>query len=225
MLGADSVLLLNGDLTKDDIEHARSLNPKVVFAADGAFHKAIRYGIEPQYVVGDLDSVSGAVRTKNTEFIRINDQNQTDFEKILAFARRTQPGRISIYGISGGEMDHALGNLHSLIKHHQRDGEICFYAMQQGSSKSGFVVREQMDFRTFVGAKVSIFPFPQARVTTQGLTYALSRTKINQTSGVLAMRNIAKSTLVEIRVESGIVLVTTDMSVPCEEGPSLIFPG
>ena len=73
-------------------------------------------GIKMEAAFGDFDSVTD----EELRFIRHSakevymyppEKNETDLELSLSWAYDQKPDRITIYGATGGRMDHALGNI------------------------------------------------------------------------------------------------------------------
>ena len=85
----------------------------LVIAADGGAEICRRFCIEPQYIVGDLDSITMTTREyfKKTKIVNIHDQDTTDLEKAINFANRFNPNSIRIFGSSGNRSDHMINNL------------------------------------------------------------------------------------------------------------------
>ncbi len=83
-----------------------------IIAADGGVVCCRDYGIDPDVLIGDLDSV----RSLDPPFpkektIHNPDQYSTDMEKALALAREKAPRRIDVINAFGKRTDHTLGNL------------------------------------------------------------------------------------------------------------------
>lgn len=207
----NSIIALNGS----DLYPLDSLNwSKKIIAVDGAFKNLKNMGLKIDHIVGDLDSISKEI--VNSEYKQKlhhdPDQNTSDFEKAIKFARHMSLTPSVIVGINGKEIDHILNNVHVMVKHHQYDGEFVFIDSQSnGSIKLGMVLSKSKLFRCGIGKTVSIFPFPSATLTTHGLEYPLSMETIVQCSGVLCVRNKSASDEIEIVVHNGLILVTLDV--------------
>lgn len=90
-----------------------------VIAADGALDHALAAGLRPEFVVGDLDSISDdalAWAEANAKVERYEpDKDATDTELALALAADLNPARLVVIG-GGARLDHtfaaigALGN-------------------------------------------------------------------------------------------------------------------
>ncbi len=81
-----------------------------VYAADGGATACMAAGVEPDWIIGDFDSVDPKSLPSHWLLLRETDQHSTDFEKVL---RRLPPGlgELHILGGLGGRTDHFLSNL------------------------------------------------------------------------------------------------------------------
>lgn len=107
-----ALLFINGDAPKSfpDLEQYG-----LIACTDGAFHylKNLDFPLEKlDFISGDFDSHSGADENIYEEkFIYTPDQNSTDFYKALEIILQKSFTNIDVFGGSGGEQDHFLGNL------------------------------------------------------------------------------------------------------------------
>ena len=188
-------------------------------AADGAVDKMNKIGLQPDYIIGDGDSFTEKTCGSGVKIVRMTDQNSTDFEKCIAFAKNNNLLPSLILGINGGEIDHILGNIQALLKH--SDGLdlyfLDFYPKYNTGDtrlgmKLGFPLTNQK-FRTKIkkGTTVSILPFYPTRITSKGLYWELSD-QLLKPNGILGIRNKAHSDFMEIHVIEGRVLVVLDIT-------------
>lgn len=168
----------------------------LVCATDGAFNTLNLNGITPDFISGDFDSVN--VLPKNIEVISTPDQNFTDFHKILHILKDRGFYDIHVFGASGKEQDHFLGNLHTALQW-KGDLKLTFF----DDFGFYFLANKKEKLLNCYGKKVSLFPFPSAtEVTTAGLKYALN----NETlafEGRIGTRNIAIANTVVITFREG----------------------
>ncbi len=89
-----------------------------VIAADGGLDHARAAGLEPDVLVGDLDSISAlglAWATEHTEVVRHPiDKAATDTELAIAHAATYHPARILLIAGQGDRLDHAIAALGAL---------------------------------------------------------------------------------------------------------------
>jgi len=77
--------------------------------------------IIPDYIVGDLDSVSNSTisyfkKLGKTKIIKNKDQDKTDLELAILLAETLDPNEIIILGAIGNRIDHTLANIFCLNK-------------------------------------------------------------------------------------------------------------
>jgi thiamine pyrophosphokinase len=88
-----------------------------VIAADGGADNCMKLGIVPDYVIGDMDSISVKARKlfgDKSEFTPDPDQDRTDLQKAVELANSLKPDKITIIGAIGERMDHTIANVFCL---------------------------------------------------------------------------------------------------------------
>ena len=168
----DSIIILNGDILEDDILLLNYFKG-IKIAADGSANTLIKNNIIPNYIIGDLDSFNIEYLPPMTQLINILDQSQYDFEKCLEFAISNNCRRILLIGMNGGALDHTLNNWSIFIKY-SADVELFSYACGQ----IGTLITNDITFGAEVGEIISIIPFPNAILTTDGLKWNLTNTTL-----------------------------------------------
>jgi len=95
---------------------------RTVIAADGGLDYALEAGLEPQVLVGDLDSISPAGLDWARRHIKIDehpsDKDQTDTELALRHAVSLHPDRLILLAGGGDRLDHTLAALGALGAEH-----------------------------------------------------------------------------------------------------------
>lgn len=169
-----------------------------LWCADGAYHQAVAIGLTPARVLGDMDSISV---TPDVDVSVLADQDFTDFEKILGLAVSDGFNQVHVFGSSGGEGDHWLGNLSVLKTFHQRLQLTLFDQFQRIQC---FTDRIDVDSRP--GQIVSVMPFPAITKTHyEGLVYPAENLDF-QLGGRTGIRNQATGDRVRITC-SGTALI------------------
>ena len=87
----------------------------VLLAVDGGADHALRAGLTPDVVIGDLDSVSP--RTKKLlapRLVHVATQENTDLEKALLWALQHHVTHVTLAGFVGNRWDFSIGNLLTL---------------------------------------------------------------------------------------------------------------
>lgn len=88
-------------------------------AVDRGVEHLLTYNINPDFIIGDFDSVSPSLKAMIKE--RTHNQfpaekDETDLEIAIVYALKENPDIIKIYGATGGRLDHELVNLQLLLK-------------------------------------------------------------------------------------------------------------
>ena len=88
-------------------------NVDIIVAADGGAETCRELDIQPDFIVGDLDSVSEETKRyfKDASVILMYDQNYSDMQKAIAFSLSKDPEKLKIYSAFGKRSDHTFSNL------------------------------------------------------------------------------------------------------------------
>jgi thiamine pyrophosphokinase len=189
-------LLGGGTSKKTELMRVLSLAPRL-FCADGGGNRALDWGVAPEKVIGDLDSVDiGKMEAAGIETVFIADQNSTDFEKCLGVI--SAPLILGV-GFLGGRLDHQLAVLNALARNSTQpvvllgQGELCFLCPPV------FVLELPENTR------FSLFPLAPSRCESTGLVWPLDGLTLSPT-GKIATSNAAIGGVLRIKVLSGAVM-------------------
>ncbi|MCB4799969.1 thiamine diphosphokinase [Neotamlana laminarinivorans] len=190
-------LLINGeppvtfpDLTKYNL----------VCATDGGYKHLLKHQVKPDFISGDFDSLHDL--PKDVEVIHTPDQNFTDFDKVLKILKEKGFTHIDVYGASGQEQDHFLGNLSTAIQWNN-DINLMFY----DNYGYYFLADKYTEIKKCKNKIVSLVPFFNVEgVTTKGLMYPLNNEALIFAKRI-GTRNIAIKDSVEITYENGYLFV------------------
>lgn len=158
-------LIGGGDCTKDDIDLAFRLAPACV-AADGGADAALAANITPAAVIGDMDSISDHARAQipADRMHLIAEQDSTDFDKCL---RHVAAPLVVAVGFAGGQIDHTLATLHTLVV--RCDRPVVVLAARDVI----FLCPPRMHLPMQAGVRVSLFPFGRVTGTSVGLEWPI----------------------------------------------------
>ena len=178
----------------------------IIACTDGAFHylKEKNFTLEKlDFISGDFDSHSGIDENiYHEKFIFTPDQNFTDFQKALDILKSKGIKKIDVYGGSGGEQDHFLGNLHVAFLFKDLM-EITFY----DEFSSYFFIPKDFEINNVEGKMVSLLPFPKVEnLVTDGLNWELKNEDLEITKRI-GTRNFATKSTVKISYSDGDLLV------------------
>lgn len=132
-----------------------------IIAADGACNWLLSYGVTPDVIVGDMDSVAPdvlqAMRKSTAKIVTAKrEKDETDMMLAAMYGvKELHPEEAAIFGGLGGRLDHAYGNFQVLL-----------YLLNNGieatlidDSVTIQLVRGRGIVSGDVGATVSILPF------------------------------------------------------------------
>lgn len=193
MNNQNAFLLLNGE---PPLELPDLSNYSIVCATDGAYGFFEKNNKTPDFISGDFDSVKKL--PDNIEVIHTPNQNFTDFDKALQILFKRGYKTVDVYGASGQEQDHFLGNLHTAILWKDKI-KLNFY----DNYSSYFLADKQTVINDCNGKTISLMPFPEANnITTKGLQYPLNNEDLSFAARI-GTRNAAVENEVVIDFEYG----------------------
>jgi len=173
-----------------------------IFCTDGAYAYLKELNILPDVVSGDFDSISTAEIPAEIEVIVTPDQNFTDFEKALMIIKERNFTEVYVYGSSGMEHDHFLGNLTSGLKFKDQLTIIFF-----DDFSYYFFADKEVFLEGYKNRTISLYPFPVTKgIVTQGLKYPLNNEDLDLTKRI-GTRNKATEEVVQISHKEGNLLI------------------
>lgn len=193
------ILFLNGE---PPIHFPDTRIYEKIYCTDGSYDYLINHGIQPDVVTGDFDSIQSKNFSENVRIIHTPDQYFTDFEKIMRVIVDDGYKTVDIYGASGRQQDHYIGNLNAAYKFKEHlnitffDNYSVYYFLDKINKISN--VR---------GKTISLLPFPNANgINTKGLLYPLENGALNLL-GTIGTRNKAIESDIEITFENGELII------------------
>jgi|SRR5690606_6343158 len=173
-----------------------------IYCTDGAYGYLKKLNIIPDVVSGDFDSISTSEIPSEIEVVVTPDQNYTDFEKALEIILAENYQEVYVYGSSGMEHDHFLGNLSSGLKFKDQLTLVFF-----DDFSYYFFTEKSIVLEGYKGRIISLYPFPIAKgIQTKGLKYPLESEDLDLTKRI-GIRNQAVEEKVEIKYKEGELLL------------------
>ena len=204
----DKALLFINGIPPEDLPDIAGYS--LIACSDGAFHylKDKNFPLEKlDFISGDFDSHLGSDEAiYHDRFIFTPDQDKTDFHKSLEIIQERGITAVDVYGGSGGEMDHFLGNLTAafLFKNHL---EITFY----DEFSTYFFAPKTLVLENVKGKTISLYPFPLTEnITTKGLNWPLNNESLD-ISKRIGTRNLASEETVVIHYGKGDLVVFVEI--------------
>ncbi len=186
---ANVTLLGGGELSAATVSELLTLAPNLV-ACDGGAARALEFGLMPELVVGDMDSLGSEARAQidPARILEISEQDSTDFDKAI---RSIETQMILGAGFMGRRADHALAAFNTLVRYASRkiilvgEYDVCFHAPA--------ALRLKLE----PGMRVSLFPLAELVVNATGLEWPLDQLKLAP-AGRVGTSNRANADVVEI---------------------------
>ncbi len=164
-----------GQAVRNVLEHAADA---LVICADGGAEVALKMGLYPHIVVGDMDSVDpntlDTLEVAGAELLRFPpDKDETDLELALLEAAERGATDIFILAAMGARIDHTLSNLYLLTLPALQN---CIVYLVDDNQSVWVVQPGTHPLRGAIGDTVSLIPFQgdAQGITTHGLQYPLS---------------------------------------------------
>ncbi|MFK5958721.1 MAG: thiamine diphosphokinase [Lutibacter sp.] len=172
----------------------------IVCAIDGAYNYFEAKNIVPDLVTGDFDSINSI--PTSIEVINTPNQDFTDFEKALQILKHRGFYHIDVYGGSGKEHDHFLGNISTALQ--WKIGlNITFF----DDFGKYFFIQDRTTLNHVIGKNVSLIPFPTAsEINTKGLLYPIKKGTLTFGERI-GTRNKAIENEIQISFENGDLLI------------------
>lgn len=180
----------------------------ILLAADAGADLALRHGIVPDAIIGDLDSVSADALGSGADIYKFDDENSTDCDKLLQWVVDQGHRSIRLIGVEGDRLDHVLGTLGSCarspldIRLILRDGEGIL--LKAGHHR----------LEAIAGQRVSLLPVGEVEgVDAPGLRWPLMQATL-QLDGFVSVSNVVETAPLEISIASGTLLVILESTQP-----------
>ena len=181
-----AIILANGEFPKyavlheklracRGVSHTPSSTNTMIICCDGAIQNLLDFGIEPDFIVGDLDSISEENKTKFADIIiHDSDDNTNDLTKAVKFCVENGVETLEILGATGCREDHALGNISLLTEYMD-----ILTSVKMFTDYGVFTpISKTTTFESFPNQVVSIFSItPETLITTENLAYPRNKQK------------------------------------------------
>lgn len=196
------LVIANGEPPSEALFQRLLASCSSLVAIDGGCHTCLKYGVEPEIILGDFDSISETVlkQTAHIPQIHLPDQNKTDLEKTLEYLFTSETGQVIVCGALGHRIDHSLTNLSLLCRYPEKvkfetDYELCF------------ALPKKFELRCKRGQTLSIIPIMSEvrEIYTKGLKWNLNGGTLNK--NFIGISNICLEKKITLSFASGDLLL------------------
>lgn len=204
------ILIANGsDFLLNNLIKIKSLGYNKIACADGGANLCLKYQIIPDYIIGDLDSISNDALDffkDKSKIVRYKRQNDTDVEKALKFLIKNKFDDIVLFSATGDRLDHSIGILSILLKF----APFCKISMVHLTNIL-YVLTGKIEFNATKGEIISIFAFNSyTKITSKGLKYRLRNETL--TFGEReSISNVASDKFVRLDIKNGYIFLTREI--------------
>jgi len=166
------LLIANGEFPRRELINDIISHDYSIVCCDGAAQKAYNHNIEPDMVIGDMDSISSELYSKlSDKIIRIDDQNTNDLSKALDWLNENNAESVIIVGANGLRQDHSFGNILVILENRYKYK----ISMITESGRFDLMNTNKQSFKSFEGQPVSIFCMDKnIKLNSKGLKYPLN---------------------------------------------------
>jgi len=198
-----TVILANGNFPKHKIPLEFLFNAEQIICCDGAAQNLLNAGFKPDFIVGDLDSVSEEIKKQFASILLYRAEQETnDLTKAVNFCLENNRTEITILGATGKREDHTLGNL-ALLTDYAEKADV-----QMLTDNGVFIpLLKTSTLESYSGEQISIFSLnPDTTLFTfHNLLYPVNKRRL--TSWWQGTLNEAESNYFTISFDEGKVLV------------------
>lgn len=197
-----TVIVADGIFPTHEIPIGYLKNAERIICCDGSAENLINAGMQPDAIVGDMDSLNDELANRFADRIFIDKNQETnDLTKAVSWCCDMGYKDIVIVGATGKREDHTLGNI-SLLADYVKNVNVIMV------TDTGILLPllKSSVISSFAGQQISIFSIdPETDITSEGLKYSLNHIKIN--NWWVATLNEAIGVSFSLNFSSGRVIV------------------
>lgn len=209
--------MLNGDLPTHEVLRPFLSRKIPVIAADGAAWSLKDLQINPNIIVGDLDSLKSKpdyeTSFRNSEIIERPDQNSNDFQKSLVLIADRNLAPVMVVGMQGGDLEHSFNNWSVAIK---LGKQFELWIMEGNRAGIGIFGGGLIKASSEKDKIVSLIPQPEAVLSTEGLFWPLKKERL-----ALGYREGARNEIADkdfsVEVHSGSLMIFSSLDSEISE--------
>jgi thiamine pyrophosphokinase len=181
-------------------------NKDLIIAVDAGLDRVNTLGIEPDLIIGDMDTVSPELLGKYPENEKIEyeiQKNHTDTELAILWCMENKIKQVIIINGLANRFDHSLGLLQNLALLHSKN----ITARIESEKQVVFFLSNKSQFQGYEGCLLSLFPWCKDATIkdAEGLFFPLKNLTLSPllTRGI---SNIVTSPCLTIELDKGLIL-------------------
>ncbi len=167
-----TVILADGTFPQHSVPLDYLRKAERIICCDGSAENAVAAGLIPFAIVGDMDSLSNEMRSRFSDIINKDTEQETnDLTKAVKWCYNAGYRDIIITGATGKREDHTIGNISLLTEY----AKIVNVSMVTDTGVFlPFLKSCRVD--SFPGQQISVFSIdPATQITSAGLRYPLTK--------------------------------------------------
>ncbi|MFO7896841.1 MAG: thiamine diphosphokinase [Candidatus Cloacimonadales bacterium] len=170
-----------------------------LIAADGGANICRQYGIEPDIIIGDLDSWQQEQPTR-AQIISVPDQERTDLQKALEYADLENCEKVKIISAWGKRSDHSMVNM-IILSQSKFPEKLEIY---DDFSKTILLAAGRHEIEVPPKNLISFYAFGSVQnLSLQGVEYELKQQDFAQ--GFCGISNITRSKRIDVSLDKGLL--------------------
>jgi thiamine pyrophosphokinase len=175
-ISPEAVVLADGSFPAHSIPLAFLRKSDHIICCDGSAESLIAADMEPEAIVGDLDSLNPLIAEKFADrLFRDNDQDTNDLTKAVRWCINKRYKEIVILGATGKREDHTIGNI-SLLTEYGREIRVNMIT----DTGTLTPIMKSSVIKCFPSQQVSVFSInPETKIFSKGLKYQLENLKLH----------------------------------------------
>jgi thiamine pyrophosphokinase len=213
-----AVIFANGNIDHPENIPTDLRDDDLVIAADGGAEHCKALGIQPDVIIGDMDSISEELleEFKDADIQLIlypPDKDRTDLELALDYANKKDLDNVVLFGVLGGRLDLLLANLMLLSRDDWKTMSLTII----DEPETAYILRNHDSLTIFgnPGDIISLVPLSDhvSQVSTQGLRWKLhDATLVRGTT--LSVSNELENTSARIEIGEGKLILVHRKVLP-----------
>ena len=203
-----AIIIANGQIQDSDSHRSLVTPTDLIICADGGADNALALGLQPQVVIGDLDSLDESLRSRlekqHCQFIaHPARKDETDLELAVKYAAEQGAQEMLILGALGYRLDHALANVLLLALPELRS----IKAKILNGRREVFLIRDEALIEGQVGDTLSLLPLTEevTGIYSEGLEYPLENGTL-YLGPARGISNVLTTPQARVRVGQGLLL-------------------